>query len=63
MRGPFEAAAEDWELSSSFKTVFSFSEDEGREDLLALYERGKSKQWNASTRIDWSLEVLSLIHI
>lgn len=57
MRGPFEAAAEDWELSSSFKTVFSLSEDEGREDLLALYERGKSKQWNASTRIDWSLEV------
>ena len=29
----------------------------GPRRLLALYQKGKDKQWDASTRIDWSLEV------
>ncbi len=28
-----------------------------RADLLALYEKGKARQWNATTRIDWSWEL------
>ncbi|MGG2458696.1 ferritin-like domain-containing protein [Streptomyces sp. RGM 3693] len=29
----------------------------GRDRLLALYQKGKDKQWDANTRIDWDLEV------
>ncbi|MEU7635714.1 MULTISPECIES: ferritin-like domain-containing protein [unclassified Streptomyces] len=29
----------------------------GRDRLLALYQKGKDKQWDAATRIDWDLEV------
>jgi hypothetical protein len=38
-------------------TVLDWNYDEGRDRLLALYEKGKSKQWNASERVDWSLEI------
>ncbi len=38
-------------------TVFNWEYDEGRDKLLNLYEKGKQKQWNASDRLDWSLEV------
>ncbi|MBW3662966.1 MAG: ferritin-like domain-containing protein [Actinobacteria bacterium] len=33
--------------------VFNWEYDEGRQRLLNLYEKGKDKQWNANTRIDW----------
>jgi hypothetical protein len=39
------------------ETVFTWEYDEGRDKLLALYEKGKDKQWNATQRLDWSLEV------
>ena len=35
-------------------TVLDWSYDEGRDRLLALYEKGKRKQWNAVDRLDWS---------
>lgn len=38
-------------------TVFNWEYDEGRDKLLTLYEKGKTKQWNASDRLDWSIEV------
>ncbi len=38
-------------------TVFNWEYDNGRDKLLALYEKGKNKQWNANERIDWSQEV------
>jgi len=38
-------------------TVFNWEYDEGRDRLLALYEKGKDKQWNANDRLDWSQEV------
>ncbi|MFF5500548.1 ferritin-like domain-containing protein [Streptomyces roseolus] len=31
--------------------------DAGRERLLALYQKGKDKQWDGTRRIDWDLEV------
>jgi hypothetical protein len=33
---------------------FSWEYDEGRARLLALYQKGKDKQWDAQARIDWS---------
>lgn len=36
---------------------FSWEYDDGRERLLALYQKGKDKQWDANLRIDWAQEV------
>src|SRR5512135_2728712 len=36
---------------------FSWDYDDGRAHLLALYQKGKDKQWDATTRIDWSVDV------
>ena len=36
---------------------FSWEYDEGRARLLALYQKGKDKQWDAQSRIDWSHEL------
>jgi hypothetical protein len=38
-------------------TIFNWEYDEGRDKLLGLYEKGKTKQWNSNDRLDWSLEV------
>ena len=46
-----------WQVPASGAARFSWEYDEGRERLLALYQKGKDKQWDAVTRIDWDLEV------
>ncbi|CAM5505044.1 hypothetical protein GCM10010329_63570 [Streptomyces spiroverticillatus] len=46
-----------WQVPATGKARFSWEYDEGRERLLALYQKGKDKQWDGATRIDWSLEV------
>jgi hypothetical protein len=38
-------------------TVFNWDYEIHRDALLALYEKGKRLQWNASTDIDWSVDV------
>lgn len=46
-----------WNLESGAHTVFTWEYDEGRDRLLNLYEKGKTKQWNSRDRIDWSIDV------
>jgi hypothetical protein len=47
-----------WKVETAgIETIFNWEYDEGRDKLLTLYEKGKNKQWNASERIDWSLEI------
>jgi hypothetical protein len=46
-----------WEVPSGSTTIFNWEYDEGRDRLLSLYEKGKEKQWNTTTRLDWSIEV------
>jgi len=46
-----------WEVETAGSARFSWEYDDGRERLLALYQKGKDKQWDAQHRIDWSLEV------
>jgi hypothetical protein len=48
---------ETWNVPAAGDARFTWEYDEGRARLLALYQKGKDKQWDASTRIDWSLEV------
>jgi hypothetical protein len=46
-----------WEVPSGNTTIFNWEYDESRDQLLTLYEKGKEKQWNASTRLDWNIDV------
>ena len=46
----------EWDVPQSFVSKFRWDYDDERADLLSLYEKGKQRQWNATTRIDWSLE-------
>jgi hypothetical protein len=43
-----------WSIGQSFDMVFAPSLDAGQDGLVALYEKGKQRQWDAATRIDWS---------
>jgi hypothetical protein len=46
-----------WLVDGQTETVFHWDYDSGRDRLLALYDKGKEKQWNAATLIDWSLDI------
>jgi P-aminobenzoate N-oxygenase AurF len=46
-----------WNIGSKDTTVFNWEYDETRDRLLTLYEKGKEKQWNTNTRLDWTIEV------
>jgi hypothetical protein len=50
-------APQTWDVPASGAARFSWEYDDGRDRLLALYQKGKDKQWDAGTRIDWSLEL------
>jgi len=52
-----ETGGDGWQVPASGAARFNWSYDQGRERLLALYQKGKDKQWDAQKRIDWSLEV------
>ncbi len=46
-----------WQIPATGAARFSWEYAEGRERLLALYQKGKDKQWDGAKRIDWELEV------
>ena len=46
-----------WHVDGATTTVFNWEYDETRDRLLTLYEKGKEKQWNTNTRLDWSIDV------
>ncbi|ARF57407.1 ferritin-like domain-containing protein [Streptomyces gilvosporeus] len=46
-----------WSVPATGAARFSWEYDDGRDRLLALYQKGKDKQWDANLRIDWDLEV------
>ncbi len=46
-----------WVVPGMAQASFNWEYDEGRERMLALYEKGKAKQWNTNERIDWSLDI------
>ncbi|MFE7130155.1 ferritin-like domain-containing protein [Streptomyces sp. NPDC057638] len=46
-----------WQVPASGAARFTWEYDEGRDRLLALYQKGKDKQWDGAKRIDWDLEV------
>ncbi|MBX6767506.1 MAG: ferritin-like domain-containing protein [Actinomadura rubrobrunea] len=48
---------ETWNVPMAGDTRFTWEYQDGRDRLLALYQKGKDKQWDAQKRIDWDLEV------
>jgi len=46
-----------WDVPAAGAARFTWEYDDGRDRLLALYQKGKDKQWDAQKRIDWSIEV------
>ncbi|MFI6815055.1 ferritin-like domain-containing protein [Nonomuraea sp. NPDC050328] len=46
-----------WDVEMSGASRFTWEYDDGRDRMLALYQKGKDKQWDSTKRIDWSLEV------
>jgi hypothetical protein len=52
-----DATANQWGLPAAGSTIFDFDYTSGRDQLLRLYDRGTRRQWVASDRIDWSVDV------
>jgi hypothetical protein len=57
MRIPLPPMGPTERVPETSDTVFTWDYETRREALLALYEKGKRLQWNASTDIDWSIDV------
>jgi hypothetical protein len=45
------------EVVSAGHARFTWEYDDGRSRLLSLYQKGKDKQWDAQSRIDWTQDV------
>ncbi len=46
-----------WDVQMAGSARFTWEYDEGRDRMLALYQKGKDKQWDSVKRVDWGLEV------
>ncbi len=46
-----------WTFQGAGETTFTWEYDAKSEELLRLYSKGKQQQWDAESRIDWSLPV------
>ncbi|HEY3752296.1 MAG TPA: ferritin-like domain-containing protein [Pseudonocardiaceae bacterium] len=46
-----------WDVEMAGATRFNWEYDDGRDRLLALYQKGKDKQWDQTKRIDWDIDV------
>jgi hypothetical protein len=44
-------------VESNFDAIFTWDYGRSRPALVKLYEKAKSSQWNASTDLDWSIDV------
>jgi hypothetical protein len=52
-----EPETKTWEVEATGVATFTWEYDENREYLLNLYQKGKDKQWDALSRIEWDLDV------
>jgi hypothetical protein len=46
-----------WKVDGQTTTSFTWEYEDGSEDLLKLYAKGKKQQWDAAERLDWSIDV------
>jgi len=46
-----------WKFDGATDIQFNWEYDDGSDALLELYDKGKKQQWDASERLDWSMEL------
>jgi len=46
-----------WTVPQDFEAAFDWDYDDGRKQMMHLYQKGKDMQWDALDRIDWSEEL------
>lgn len=46
-----------WTVPQDFEASFDWEYDDGRKQMMHLYQKGKDMQWDALSRVDWSLEL------
>jgi len=46
-----------WTVPQGFDAAFDWDYDDGRKQMMHLYQKGKDMQWDALERIDWALEL------
>ncbi|MFI0367704.1 ferritin-like domain-containing protein [Actinomadura sp. 1N219] len=51
------AGTSTWKVPMTGDARFTWEYDDGRDRLLALYQKGKDKQWDSAKRIDWDADV------
>jgi hypothetical protein len=42
-----------WTVPQGFEAAFDWTYDDGRRQMMHLYQKGKDMQWDALTRVDW----------
>jgi hypothetical protein len=52
-----DPTATQWSLPMAGEARLTWEYDVERQKLLSLYQKGKDKQWDAQSRIDWDLEL------
>src|SRR5487761_1682838 len=55
--GPDNSGPDNWAFPTTSETRFAWQYEDGRDQLLTLYQRGKDKQWDSVRRIDWPIDV------
>ena len=43
-----------WTVPQDFEAAFDWEYDDGRKQMMHLYQKGKDMQWDALTRVDWT---------
>ncbi|MGH7895999.1 MAG: ferritin-like domain-containing protein, partial [Candidatus Binatia bacterium] len=56
-RYAYPADTDRWDVPGAFDTTFRWEYQDGRDSLMKLYAKGKQRQWDADTRIDWSQDL------
>lgn len=46
-----------WTVNKQEESNFTWEYEDGRRDLLDLYDKGKRQQWDAALRLDWTQEL------
>ena len=47
--------ATSWTIGKQDESAFSWEYEDGKRELLDLYDKGKRQQWDAARRLDWSI--------
>lgn len=46
-----------WTVPQDFEASFDWTYDDGRKQMMHLYQKGKDMQWDAVTRVDWDIQL------